>query len=109
MGVGRVVELGFTTEIENPEVLAAAMTPEELELLAQLSLACLDVHAMFVEEFMAAGIDREASVCIADGLAGAEFIEDLVIAAMAGQTLDPFADPDALTLITDLVGICMTG
>ena len=40
---------------------------------------------------------------------GAPFIRDLVVAGMMGEEVDPMSDPEAVTLITDLVTQCMAG
>jgi len=109
IGFERMVTLGATNPGAAPEDVFAQMSEDEIDTIAGLGLGCLDMHALLVDQFVAQGLPQEVAVCIADGVAGASFLHDMVVSAMLGDEVDPMADPEAMSLITSLVGQCMAG
>jgi hypothetical protein len=109
IGAARLQELGAGDPgITNADIFSQ-MSESEMGTLADVALGCLDMHALFVQQFVAVGLTQEVAGCIADGVSGAPFIRDLVVAGMMGEEVDPMSDPEAVTLITDLVTQCMAG
>lgn len=109
IGFERMVALGATNPGASSEDVFSQMSEDEIDTIADLGLGCLDMHALFVDQFVSQGLPQEAAVCIADGVAGAPFLHDMVVAAMLGEDVDPMTDPEASTLIMNLVTQCMGG
>jgi hypothetical protein len=109
IGFERMVTLGAANSGAAPEDVFAQMSEDEIDTIAGLGLGCLDMHALFVDQFVAQGLPQEVAVCIADGVAGAAFLHDMVVSAMLGDEVDPMADPEAMSLIMSLVSQCMAG
>ncbi|MBM3695735.1 MAG: hypothetical protein FJW79_07375 [Actinobacteria bacterium] len=109
VGYDRLVDLGATTANADPEEVFAGMTDAEVGIVADVALGCLDMHALFVQQFTSQGLPQAAAVCIADGVAGAPFVHEMVVAGLLGQPFDPMTDPEASALILGLVTQCMSG
>ena len=109
MGYERLVSLGAGDPDAASAAVFAQMTEDEISAVADVALGCLDMPALFVEQFIAAGLPEAVSICIADGMAGAPFVHDMLVDAMLGGVVDPMNYPEAMTLITNLVTQCMGG
>jgi hypothetical protein len=109
IGYERLTSLGAGDPDADAADVFSQMTEEEIDIVADVALGCLDMHALSVEQFIAAGLPEEVSICMADGMAGAPFLHDLLVDAMLGGVVDPMSDPEAVTLITNLVIQCMEG
>lgn len=109
IGFDRLAALGAGAPGADPEEVFSQMSEAEIDAIADLGLACLDLHALFVDQFVSQGLPRDAAICIADGVAGAPFLHDMVVQAMLGGDVDPMEDPEAMALIMDLVTQCMSG
>jgi len=109
IGSERLAALGALEPGADAESVFSQMSPEEIDSIADLGLSCVDMHALLVDEFTGQGIPEETAICLADGVAGTPFLHDMVIGAMMGETADPMADPESMTLIMNLMTQCMAG
>jgi hypothetical protein len=109
VGFDRLVDLGATEPGADPEDIFGEMTEDEVNIVADLGLTCIDIHAIFVAQFEGAGLPHDTAVCIADGVAGAPFLKDMIVTAMLGEPYDPMTDPEASSLIMGLITQCMAG
>jgi hypothetical protein len=50
-----------------------------------------------------------STTCIADGVVGAPFLHGRLVEARLGGVVDPMSNPEATTLIANLVTRCMGG
>jgi hypothetical protein len=109
VGFERLIEIGAGDPSADPEEVFSQMSESEVNTIADVALTCIDVHALFVSQFVEQGLPEDAAICIADGVSGAPWLRDMLVTAMLGEEPDVAADPEAMTMIMDLVQQCAAG
>ncbi len=109
IGVADLAELGMTAEsIEaGTEPADVDLSDEQVDIMTDLMLDCVDFRSAFIDEFTKEGVSDESAECLADGFDD-DFIRALAKAELSGEDADPTEDPAQAEKFFNLVTDCLS-
>jgi hypothetical protein len=110
-GVERLAELGVTPDTipEDSEAMFALMTDEEVQVLVDVGLECIDFESLMVDQMIASGLSQESAECYVAELAKTDAFERLMSGSMEqGEAYRPEQDPELLPLMMEAASGCLT-
>jgi hypothetical protein len=89
LGVARLAELGIEAQnVGSPDTAFAAMTDEEIDVVAAVALGCPTFRQALSAEMTADGVSAESAECLVDQLVETGVFRQLVAAAIRGDSTD---------------------
>lgn len=111
LGVDRLAELGVTPDniSESSEAMFSLMTEEEIQVLIDIGLECMDFESFMVDRMVAEGLSQESAECYIDELAKTDVLRQMMIGGMEeGEDYRPDQDPELMPLMMEAATKCLT-
>jgi hypothetical protein len=111
LGMDRLAELGLTPEslFEDSDEMFSLMTEDEIEVLIDIGLECMDFESLMVDWMVAEGLSQESAECYVDELAKTDALRLMMIGGMEeGDDYRPDQDPALLPLMMEAATKCLT-
>jgi len=109
IGTADLAELGMTAESINAgtEPADVDLSDDQVDIMTDLMLECVDFRTVFVDQFAEEGISGESAECLADGFDD-DFLRALAKAELSGNGADPTEDPAQAEKFFNLITNCLS-
>lgn len=109
IGVADLAELGMTAEsiAAGTEPADVDLSDQQVDVMTDLMLDCVDFRTVFVQEFANEGISDESAECLADGFDD-DFLRALAKSELSGDGVDPTDDPAQAEKFFNLITDCLS-
>jgi hypothetical protein len=109
IGTADLAELGMTAESikAGTEPADVDLSDEQVDIMTDLMLECVDFRTVFVDQAAEEGISDESAECLADGFDD-DFLRALAKAELSGDGTDTTEDPAQAEKFFNLITDCLS-
>ena len=109
IGADDLADIGMTAEAirAGTEPADVDMTDEQVDVMTDLMVECIDFRSVLVDQFAEEGISDEAAECLTDGIDD-DLIKAFARAEVSGDGADPTEDPAQAEKLFSVITECLS-